>query len=119
MLRLAEQIVYRIWAEHVVYLHIDDYVPSKRLYPSEGYVNVAEPFEDGVTHMIKNLAEYFPSRKELEAMSQVSKDVGVEEDDVAEVEDEDKEFSDTSGVEVELEDGDENGEEAFSDVAAA
>jgi len=116
MLRLAEQIVYRVWAEDALYLHIDDYLPSQRLYPAEGYINVADPFEDGVTHMIKNLTEYFPSREELKAVRQGSEEFGAEEDEEAEVEDE--EVSDMSGVEVEIQDDDEDGEESSSDVAA-
>lgn len=56
MLNLAEEIVVRTWGDEKVYLHIDDYEASRRLYTSAGYGN-CQTWPDGVKHMCKELDE--------------------------------------------------------------
>eukprot|EP00930_Biecheleria_cincta_P084941 TRINITY_DN74369_c0_g1_i1.p1 TRINITY_DN74369_c0_g1~~TRINITY_DN74369_c0_g1_i1.p1 ORF type:complete len:368 (+),score=66.03 TRINITY_DN74369_c0_g1_i1:26-1105(+) len=57
MLKVAEEVVSKIWKGRRVYLHIDKYEPAKSLYEGSGYIPVKPTGSDGVTHMVKELAE--------------------------------------------------------------
>mmetsp|Transcript_25952 Transcript_25952/g.41560 ORF Transcript_25952/g.41560 Transcript_25952/m.41560 type:complete len:425 (-) Transcript_25952:132-1406(-) len=82
LLHVAEDLVKYSWRNDKVYLHIDTYMPSRKLYESVGYQEVSPTGEDGQTHMFRDLGEISEEEEEpREDEAYATEDEEEDEDD--------------------------------------
>eukprot|EP00931_Biecheleriopsis_adriatica_P039736 TRINITY_DN22718_c0_g1_i1.p1 TRINITY_DN22718_c0_g1~~TRINITY_DN22718_c0_g1_i1.p1 ORF type:complete len:340 (+),score=94.37 TRINITY_DN22718_c0_g1_i1:37-1020(+) len=79
VLQVAEDIVRYAWKEEEIYLHIDSYEPSRKLYESSGYTTVSSTTKEGDTHMVKELATI--EDEKVDDFDEEEDDVQQEEED--------------------------------------
>lgn len=98
MLELAEAVVAVSWRDPWVYLHIDDYEPSKLLYASAGYEPVSPPSAEGLAHLRRQVAEEAAEREEEEGAAERGRGMEAELADVLEVAPDEVELADALEV---------------------